>query len=101
DALNVVQGQIVQLRQARLAAPYPAREGRPYRSRLLVDLLEHEVGVARLLSRGLIPGDAARLAVHRAPRFVEERDAVRVQEHQLALPQTNDIASLLQERRHV
>ena len=69
--------------------------------RLLVDLLEHEVGVAALLGGGHVPVDVVARLFDRAAVFVKDLDAAPGQDGHLAVLHVRYGARVRDDRRHV
>ena len=68
---------------------------------LLIDLLEHEVGVAALFGRFLIPVRGQALALHGLPKGVVEPDALGRHDSQVAFFQHAVIPGVLEQGRDI
>ena len=79
----------------------PGVDGVPHSLGLLVDLLEHEVGVAALLRRGDLPGDVLRLLFHNLPVGVVEGDGVGGHLQKVAVVEVDHIPGVFENGRHV
>ena len=97
---NAAQHLVRQRRDAQLrhsilhTGAHCGRDG----GRLLVDLLEHEVGVAALLSRFHIPVCRELLAFHRLTKFVVEADALSRADGHIALFQHAVFPGIFEQR---
>ena len=70
-------------------------------ARLLVDLLEHEVRIARLLCHVDVPVDVSDLRLNRGTRLVGKGDSPRSELRELAILENDDVASRIDEGNHV
>ena len=69
--------------------------------RLLVNLLEHEVGIARLFCLARGPGHGLGRALHRLSVKVRDAHPIADQVCDVAVLQEDDLAGLVQDRRGV
>jgi hypothetical protein len=79
----------------------PAHQGVPDGSRLLVDLLEHEVLEAALLCHDGIPGDPLNLLADGAARSVQDPDAAFGDHSDLVVVQEEHVPCVVEDRRDV
>ena len=78
-----------------------AQSGVPDRARLLVNFLEHEVLEAALFRHDGVPGDVLHLALDRASLEIAELDSAGSDGGQISVSQKENIARVIQNRRHV
>ena len=78
-----------------------AEHGLADRPRLLVDFLQHEMRVARLLRHHRIPGDVSRRLGDRPAAEVRKHDACPRHNRDLAIVQEGHVARVFEKRRRV
>ena len=66
-----------------------------------MDLLEHEVRIARLLCHIDVPVDVSDLRLNRGARLVGKGDSLRSELRELAILENDDVASRIDEGNHV
>ena len=95
-------GEVERVAVGRARARQPAAERVADRPRLLEDLLEHEVLEALLLGRERAPLDASFATASGLTFAVEQgHDPGRIEEHDVAVIEVDDRASVLEDRGHI
>ena len=101
DTAQVLLGQAGLIHHQLAGRAHPAAQGVRHRSRLLGDLLEHEVVVAILLGGGGVPIDVKVLADRLGAIEVGDLDRLRGDQDDLVLTELDGLTGVGDEGRHV
>jgi hypothetical protein len=89
----------LRLRKTRLLGEWP--HGLAGRPRLLVNFLEHEMGIAGLFSHDRIPGNVVRRLLDLTALEIRERHAGPLDDGHLAIVEEHDVARMAENGRDI